>query len=91
MNEYVGRFKMAIYGNLFIEAENEEEAREIFLAVDNGKLYMPVDWDAESDWDDCIDFVCMEFIREIKEKPEQTDEEWFNSWQKELYADGYMD
>lgn len=89
MNEYVGRFKMAIYGTLFIKAENEEEAKEMFIDISNGKLFIPIDWDAEDDWDDGIDFVGMKFVRKIKEK--QTDEEWFNNWQKELYADGYMD
>jgi hypothetical protein len=89
MNEYGITFELPVYGEAIIEAETEKEANEIAKNIANFKQDEWIDWHMESLYDgQPMAVVEVAFIKVIKEKPEQTDEEWFNSWQKELYADG---
>lgn len=85
MNEYIASFSMPIYGEAIIKAETQKQACNIAKDIAHYREMAWIDWQMDNWRGDPMTVDEVAFIKEIKEKPEQTDEEWFDEWQEEMY------
>ena len=91
MKQYLANFKTNRYGGIIFEAKNAKEAKEIADEIANFRhnaIHL-IDWDEIGSWEEPLEVIGVHFYSEVKEKPEQTDEEWFNQWQAEIYEERY--